>query len=149
MAGCLGTLGCFTMLLLAGAAVFIVSTLNSQPKTPASGPTTQSTTQAAVPSRSKQMVRTGEVGILRSGPEHEDVLVGSTQGSYDRLTKLSVAKDGRGVTQMVLSDQVMSVKDGTHAKLIDAGFLCHEVRIVDGPYAGKSAFVAAEFLVPE
>jgi hypothetical protein len=91
--------------------------------------------------------RTGDVGVLRAG--ENDVLAGASEAALDRLIKLSSARDGMGVAQLVLAGQVLVIKPGTHARLIDGGFMTHEVRILEGTHAGRSVFIPVEFLVAE
>jgi hypothetical protein len=105
--------------------------------------------KAAEPVKAKPVKKTlkvGDIGILDAGG---DVFVAVDQASNDRLTRLCVAKDETGVMQMVAQGRVFVAKSGTKARLIGAGFLTHEVRIVDGKHAGKSGWIAAEHIKPE
>jgi hypothetical protein len=90
---------------------------------------------------------TGERGVLRS--DGEPMLAGVTQEAFDRLVKLSVARDEVGVRLLVASDMAFFVSDGTPVHVIDAGFLSCEVRILSGSYAGRACFVPREFVAFE
>lgn len=91
----------------------------------------------------------GAAGILTSGSaSREPVAIATTQADLDRLTKLSRARDGTGVAQMVMAGQVLLVDPGTGCKVIDPGLMVHEVRMTDGSYAGRSGFVPVEFVKP-
>lgn len=48
-----------------------------------------------------------------------------------------------------MNGRVLEVKSGTKAQLIKAGFIKHEVRILEGDHFGGSGFVPHEFLVPQ
>lgn len=89
-------------------------------------------------------VHRGDVGVLEAG--ESDVFAGASQPALDRLTQLAIAGDREGIAQMTLAGQVLLIKRGTHARLIDPGILSHEVRVLEGEYAGRSAFIPCEYL---
>lgn len=79
-------------------------------------------------------------------PDSGNVPVAISQQALDRFTKLSVIKDSDGVGQMMLAGSVWAVPTGTKCKVINAGFLTSEVRILDGAHSGKACFVASDFI---
>lgn len=89
----------------------------------------------------------GDKAVLR----HQDgsdvgVLVSPTEEWFDRVTKLCVAGDTEGLSQMLLAGRVWSIPPGTRCLVIDPGIMIYEVRIQSGPYSGRSGFVATEFV---
>jgi hypothetical protein len=75
-----------------------------------------------------------------------DILAAISSESHDRMIKLSVAKDYLGLGEMESAKKVFLVKPGTTCQVIDPGAFNSEVRITNGPYFGKSLFVAPEQL---
>lgn len=142
--------GLLVFLVVGGVFWWYAASELSRPKRPRSdaGQTTGSGGQASgQPPARKSGLNIGAVGILRVDQKGSKVPVATSQEALDRLTKLSVANDSMGMAQMALAGQVLLVPDGTRAKLIDPGFLSHEVRVLEGDFAGRSGFIAAEFLV--
>lgn len=84
---------------------------------------------------------TGYVGPLKS-----DALVCPTRADFDRATQLSIANDVEGVRQMALQGRVMLVRAGTQVRVIQTEFTCREIRVMDGPFTGKSGWVVTEAL---
>jgi hypothetical protein len=73
------------------------------------------------------------------------VLVPNYQ-DWDRLQQLANAKDEAGVRQFITSGRAFLARDGAAAMLINSGVLMNEVRIVDGPGAGRSGWLPREFV---
>lgn len=89
-------------------------------------------------------VEVGQTGYLDSGGDN--VVLGTTKESYDRMISLSVAHDTLGIAQMVLTGQAIMVNKGTSVKVISSGVSSREVRILDGKYYGSSGWVPYEFV---
>lgn len=87
---------------------------------------------------SEGAMRVGEVGYTGYA------LVGATEFDYDRLVKLANADDDLGIRQMVEEGRAFYLDRGTRVRIIDAGFLTHEVRVLSGPHTGKSVIIAVE-----
>src|SRR5687768_8164456 len=92
--------------------------------------------EAVIAPEKPKTLTAGDVGVLRIDGGG-DVLVAVTEQDLDRFTKLAVAEDEYGLGEMILSGRVFPVTDGTKCKIIDAGFLVHEIRIMEGPATGK------------
>ena len=137
------------LIAAAPALLILVGCAPKEPaeRTPATPAQPAEATRAATPEplTGATPSRAGDVGVLRAGGG-EVVLAGTTQAALDRLIQLSTARDGAGVARMVFGGQAMAIDDGTRARLIDPGILSHEVRVLEGPYAGRSAFIPSEFL---
>jgi hypothetical protein len=76
----------------------------------------------------------------------DGVFVAADENAYSRVTKLSVARDTDGIRELMLESRVWSVSGNVQVRILDRGFFCTEVRILDGPMAGRSGFVATEWL---
>lgn len=87
----------------------------------------------------------GESGVLRVS-NGGDVLVAISEEALDRLTQLSVAKDGAGVGKMILDGSAWTVPSGTKCHVIDPGVFTYEVRISEGVHADEACFVASDFV---
>jgi hypothetical protein len=74
------------------------------------------------------------------------VFVAATKEALDRLNRLAAANDTVGVAQLAEAGLVYPVRHGTQARVLGAGWATMEVRIIDGPYAGRSGWVASEFV---
>jgi hypothetical protein len=62
------------------------------------------------------------------------------------MRQLARAHDTLGMAQMEQAGQLYMIQDGTRARVIDPGFMVHEVRILEGTYAGRSGFIPVEFI---
>ena len=98
-------------------------------------------------SSSEGSVSVGEVGQLRRGSSRS-ILVAVDETALARLTQLAVAGDERGMAMLALQGRAFLVPQGTHVRVIDSGFGKREVRIEEGPMAGRSGWVDTEFVVP-
>jgi hypothetical protein len=97
-----------------------------------------------------QLTRRGQAGVVSfADGKGNTVPAGATEAALDRLIDLYRAGDMQGWGGMILSGRAMMIEDGTHALLIDPGLAVHEVRLLDGRYAGRSAFMSAECLIAE
>ena len=91
-------------------------------------------------------VSVGEVGQLRRGSSRS-ILVAVDESALARLTQLAVAGDERGMATLALEGRAFLVPQGTRVRVINSGFGKREVRIEDGPMAGRSGWVDTEFVV--
>ena len=88
---------------------------------------------------------TGEVTTI-SVPDGGDVPVAVSQKAYDRFAKLSGANDREGAEQMGAMGLLWLLSSGTRVRVISPGIMSSEVRVLDGPRAGHSCILAAEFV---
>jgi uncharacterized protein DUF4339 len=66
--------------------------------------------------------------------------------SYKRVTRLSVAGDAQGIGQMEANGNVSVITGNPHVRIVTPGIFSSEVRIMDGPNAGKMVTVDNEAL---
>lgn len=90
----------------------------------------------------KQIAVTGDVVVLTA--EADTVLVAMSQKDLDRFRQLAFAKDDVGLLRLVREGKLISVKSGTVCRIIDGGFLTHEIRIMEGEFKDQSGFVPVE-----
>lgn len=94
--------------------------------------------------------RTGRRMALRTGG---DAIVTETTGGavtragFDRMRQLAIADDTIGLAGLLRAGQAMKIDKGTRVKIIDNSSPA-EVRILDGPHEGRSAFVVRDQLRP-
>jgi hypothetical protein len=153
-AGCLATVG---IVVLIG----ILSSLSQKHSSTAPGGTSQSSRPTASPSflttssptPSRQIVHTGEIGVLRAGSS-STVILGSDKGANEELTKMAVNHDQEGFGMMLLSGRAFAVPAGTKVRVLDTIFTFGilptslHVRVVEGKYYGRDGFVPFEWVVP-
>lgn len=87
----------------------------------------------------------GEAGVIYI-PGLDDVAVAIDPKTYDEWIKASVAKDQVGITNLLLSERVLIMPARTKVLVLGPGVLSTEVRILDGPYAGRSGIIGAEWV---
>lgn len=59
---------------------------------------------------------------------------------WDLVTKLALARDVVGLTQLESQGRMFSVDNGSQLLVIGIGFEAHEVRVMSGPKFGKSGW---------
>ena len=72
--------------------------------------------------------------------------VGINTDALDQLEKAQMAQDEQGQVQLVASAMILLVPSGTKARLLDAGFFTHEIRILEGRHQGRKGWVRREFV---
>lgn len=105
-------------------------------------PSSSSETATATPQM--EHLNVGDLGYLQSNSG--TAMLATTQNNEDKLTKLSVAKDTEGITQMVLDGDVILIDSGTKVRVIGQMMFSREVRVLEGKNYGKSGWVPNEFL---
>ena len=70
---------------------------------------------------------------------------GRTEADWDRISQLRAAKDEDGLMLLHRQGRGMLISAGTKVKVIDAGFLTSEIRILSGPYKGQSVWTVSDF----
>jgi len=69
--------------------------------------------------------------------------------AFDRLITLSGAEDWQGVGAMQALGLIHPLPSGTRVQRIDVGFLCTEIKVLDGSLKGRYLFVAADWVKQE
>lgn len=89
----------------------------------------------------------GKQGILHIDGGASSHFVAADEKAFQKLLDAINAKDEYGVSDLLLTGQVFSVKDGTQVLVIDETLYETQIRILEGPYAGKSGWVPHEWVV--
>lgn len=110
----------------------------------ASGGDRTSGSAAAEP---QKPIRAGDEGILSSGGSG-DLPCGIDQAAHDRLYKLVLAKDGTGLAGLVSAGRVIRLSEGTRIKVIEPGIFSYEIRVLNGPHAGRSCLASSDWIRP-
>src|SRR5256885_304338 len=118
------------------------SSSSSTTPRPSSSTTSEASERTPGPT-SREIVHSGEIGILRAGDSNGNVIVGADKAANDELTKMAVNHDQEGFTSMLLSERAFVVPAGTKVRVLDTiftlGFLptgAH-VRILEGRFYGR------------
>jgi uncharacterized protein (UPF0333 family) len=102
-------------------------------------------------------INIGDNVILDEGKDAEgevgNVFVAVTEYDFIEFVKEAYAKDTVGIAKMVLNGQMLSVKGGTKALVIDTNTVgtvngdleVYKVRIMSGDYFGESGWVLTTF----
>jgi hypothetical protein len=87
----------------------------------------------------------GETGVIYI-PGHDDVDVAIDAKAHDEWISAAVAKDEAGITELILSGRVLIMPARTRVLVLAPGVLSTEVRILDGPYAGRKGITSSEWV---
>jgi len=87
----------------------------------------------------------GEKGILKAG-DSITVYVARSESSLDELFSVINSNDNIGLSKLLLSGQIMTVKRGTKVLIIDYTFTTLKVRILEGKYYGVAGHVPRGFV---
>jgi hypothetical protein len=90
----------------------------------------------------------GENGILQVDGAKSH-FVAADEEALKKLFRAIDAKDDYGMADLLLTGQVFSVKDGTRVLVVDKALYTTRIRILEGPYAGKSGWVPYEWVIAE
>lgn len=88
------------------------------------------------------------IAFLRgSGKAGNDTIpVAKNEKVYSRLVTLASANDLTGIDQLHLTGSIWSEPSGTKVRIIDAGFITSEIRVLSGRYSGRDCIVATRFI---
>jgi len=75
-----------------------------------------------------------------------EVLLAVNQYTRDEMIDALEAKDNYGLANLLLSGRVFPVADRTKVLVLDRDWYIVRVRVLEGPYAGKSGWVNYEAL---
>jgi hypothetical protein len=135
------SVGAVAILAIFGVASIDSNTNTSQPVRPS-------------PTATKEIVHTGEIGVLRAGDSTSGVVLGSDRQANDELTKMAANHDQEGFAAMMLSGRAFAVPAGTKVRVLDTffslGFLptSVQVRVLEGKQYGRAGVVPFEWVVP-
>lgn len=91
----------------------------------------------------------GKQGILHVEDGASSHWVAADEETTEKLLDAINAKDDYGLSELLLTEQVFSVKDGTKVLIIDEALFKIQIRILEGPYAGQSGWVPHKWVVVE
>jgi len=74
------------------------------------------------------------------------ILLADTKEDYDQATDAIFKKDNYGLEELLTSGKVFEVKTNTSVLVLGNTLTTREVRILDGPDAGKAGWCAVEFV---
>jgi hypothetical protein len=86
----------------------------------------------------------GYEGTLEGG-ENDAILITFDAEAYTRLSRAAQANDRETLIEMLAAERVAEVPSTTKVRVLDIGTIS-EVRILDGEYANRTAFVSYEFV---
>lgn len=86
--------------------------------------------------------RNGNVTVINGGAGYLAV----DSESFGRMMDLAIAKDDIGLSQMISQGRIIASLKGTRVRVIDAGIMTSEIRLLSGPHSGKSCIIQIEFL---
>ena len=92
------------------------------------------------------VTRPGQYGWLGTPSGVNPILVAATKDDLDRYTKIAMAHDQLGGNQMLAAGSLFPVTPGTRVLVTDHTFTATEIRVQDGPYTGRSAWVPFEYV---
>jgi hypothetical protein len=91
----------------------------------------------------------GDTGRATYGPgSTDDVWIAATEEVLDRMTRAATARDAAAYAELELAGLIFPVEDGTRVRVLDLRFLKTQVRVDEGPQAGRSGWLAREHVVP-
>ncbi|MFZ2189364.1 MAG: hypothetical protein WA057_02300 [Candidatus Magasanikiibacteriota bacterium] len=92
-------------------------------------------------------VGVGQEGFLRTSDTGADVLLATSEKSFDDLINASVAKDTIGMAQIVLNGNAFYIPYNTKVLVIESSFAKRKVRILEGEKVGETGWIPYEFVV--
>jgi hypothetical protein len=101
-------------------------------------------TRPAAATASQSWSRGDRVRIVTSNKSGTFMAV--DEAANDQLIKVCNAKDSTGLAELMLQGRAWSVDEGTSALVVDPGVFTTEVRLLDGPQAGRSGLLPSEFI---
>lgn len=89
----------------------------------------------------------GKQGILHvdRGPSTHPVAI--DEDTLKELFRVIDAKDDYGMSELLQTGRLLPVQDGTKILMIDEGLYTTKIRILEGPYAGRSGWVPYEWII--
>jgi hypothetical protein len=104
-------------------------------------PSTQST-------QDSRHVGIGENARLSTGSPGQIPVAMDTE-ALDALNKAAAAKDEIGYRELFANGRMFAVDENTKVLVIDSGIFKTQIRILEGPYSGKSGWVPFEWVKKE
>jgi hypothetical protein len=94
---------------------------------------------------SSKSLSAGDTAIIAI-PNSNEVWVSVDMETRGRLDKLIAAKDTDGVAQLLAAGRVLMMPARTRVRILDPGIFTTEVRILNGPHAGRSGFISTDWV---
>jgi len=129
-------IGCLPLFLVV-IAVFVVwgALDNDSRRTTASNRSASQSASVGVGQDGRVVVDSGSVVVCVS-PQ-----------AYERFVKMAVANDTLGMSNLTAQGGAFLVPSGTRVRVIDRRLERREVRILEGPFAGRSGWVTSSSVV--
>lgn len=86
----------------------------------------------------------GSNGMLVGVGGSSQLIVSRTQTALSALTRAAVARDTYGLSQLPLTGQYFIVNSGTRALMLDTTWTTVQVRVLEGPSAGRAGWIPME-----
>ena len=137
-----------TIILLVVCNVLVVLFIDNPFRSKGKSPTI-STPRPTPTSARENGLSIGEHGILHIDGGATSHFVAADEEALKKLFRAIDAKDDYGMADLLLTEQVFSVKDGTRVLVIDKALYTTQIRILEGPYAGRSGWVPYEWVIAE
>lgn len=120
----------------------------SQPQTTSNMP--PATSQKTVPLTSSTPI-TPQKTTSSSGDSYlyngtGNVAVALSESAMDKAVDAAIKKDYQKFDSLVLSGELLPIKDGTKIQILSAGMARTKIRIEDGAYSGQIGYVQTEFV---
>lgn len=97
------------------------------------------------------VLRIGDKAVFSSNKDGScegTMYAGTTKEAYDALVSAAVANDNAGIAELLLSGQVVVLKNCTSVQIIDSSLTTYRLRILDGINALKSVWTSPQFVKP-
>jgi len=75
-----------------------------------------------------------------------NVAVALSEGAMDKAVDAAIKKDYQKFDSLILSGELLPVKDDTKIQILSAGMARTKIRIEDGAYSGQIGYVQTEFI---
>lgn len=106
--------------------------------------------EKASPTTQSKNLSVGDEGVLNFNDNVSDcsseVVVGTDEETESTITKVSLAKDEYGITELITTGKAFVVPNCTKVKIIDTKVTTMKIRIIEGTQANKSGWVPYEFV---
>ncbi len=95
-------------------------------------------------SSSSSQADIGDEVRLHRGSQLDQVFVAVDRDAYDELVEVALSRDEIGGNILLASGRVFLVDDGSKVLVVDRDPYIVKVRILEGPYYGRSGWVVHE-----
>jgi membrane-associated HD superfamily phosphohydrolase len=103
-------------------------------------PSTSSSINQSSSSVQNNSFSTGDIVSLKG------TFAGVSENDFDRVVKLAVAKDSKGMFQLIAAGKAFIITDNSKARIIQRKFSRCEIRMEEGEYEGLSGWIPSEMV---